>query len=213
MGAESGANDGISFPFLYIPVYLLLKRTTGEALKEWFLITILYECCGGLALGCLLGVGANRFVKKLTKQQMVDPAAFLAFYLLLALLSIGIGCTLGVDDFLVCFGAGSAFSYDGWFSKRTKDTHLPAVIDLILNATFFIYFGATIPWKLFYSAEHELSVGMLIGLSVAILLLRRVPALLVFWKGISEIKTIREALFCGWFGRMHYSPRIRITIS
>lgn len=132
---------------------------------------------------------------------MTDPAAFLSFYLLLALFSLGLGSTLGVDDFLVAFGAGAGFSYDGWFSKRTEETHLPAVIDLILNSSFFVYFGTTIPWKLFNSTDHGLDVGMLIGLTIAILLLRRMPALIIFWRGIPEIKSFREALFCGWFGR------------
>lgn len=170
-------------------------------MKEWFLITILYECSFGLLLGVAIGRGANNLLKTLTKKKMIDPAAFLSFYLLLALFSLGLGSTLGVDDFLVCFGAGAGFSYDGWFAKRTKDTHLPAVIDLMLNSSFFIYFGATMPWHLFSSDEHELSVGMLIGLTVAILLLRRIPALLIFWKAIPDIRSLREALFCGWFGR------------
>lgn len=183
----------------------MLKKTTGEAVKEWFLVTILYECAFGLAVGVLIGRGANGGLKVLTRNKMIDPAAFLSFYLLLALFSVGVGCTIGVDDFLVAFGAGSAFSYDGWFAKRTKDTHLPAVIDLILNASFFIYFGSTIPWDSFSSADHGLSVGMLVGLTVAILIFRRMPAMLLLWKAVPEIKSFREALFCGWFGRETHS--------
>lgn len=201
LGAESGANDGVSFPFLYIPIYLLLKHSTGEAVKEWLLITILYECLTGLAIGVIIGRSANRFLKTLTRMELIDPAAFLSFYLLLALLSIGVGSTLGVDDFLVCFGAGAGFSYDGWFSKHTKNTHLPSVLDLILNASFFIYFGSTIPWHFFSDPAIGMNVGMLVGLTIAILFLRRMPPLLLFYKGIPEIKTFREALFCGWFGR------------
>lgn len=191
----------MSFPFLYLPVYLLLKSSTGEALKEWFLITILYECMLGLLFGFTIGLGANLWLKSLTKKEMIDPAAFLSFYLLLALFSLGLGSTLGVDDFLVAFGAGAGFSYDGWFAKRTKDTHIPAAIDLVLNSSFFVYFGTTIPWKLFLSPDHALSIGMLIGLTATIIVLRRVPALMLFWRGIPEIKSFREALFCGWFGR------------
>lgn len=38
LAAESGCNDGAAFPFLFIGLYLTLDRTTGLAMKDWFLL-------------------------------------------------------------------------------------------------------------------------------------------------------------------------------
>jgi NhaP-type Na+/H+ or K+/H+ antiporter len=46
------------------------------------------------------------------------------------------------------------------------------------------------------------SIARLVGFSVGILLLRRIPAVLVVAKWVPEIRTLREALFVGWFGPM-----------
>lgn len=202
LGAESGCNDGVSFPFLFLPLFLMIKSGTGEALKTWTLITLLYSCVFGLTLGVVIGRSANWILKVCERRELIDPASFLAFYLLLAVFSIGVGSTLGSDDFLVAFGAGAGFSYDGWFAKQVKNTHLPSVIDLILNSGFFIYFGAIIPWASFSSDLTGLTVIRLLGLTVAILVLRRLPGMLLLYKAIPEIKSLREAVFCGFFGPM-----------
>lgn len=39
IAAESGSNDGAAYPFLYFALYLTLDRTTGAALKDWFLVS------------------------------------------------------------------------------------------------------------------------------------------------------------------------------
>jgi sodium/hydrogen antiporter len=128
-------------------------------------------------------------------------ASYLAFYLLLAIFSIGIASTLGVDDFLVAFCAGLGFSHGG--NTPTADTRLPVIIDLMLNSTTFVFFGAMIPWKSFDKLD-SITPGRLIGALILILLLRRIPIvyLLHKLKMIPHIKTDLEALFCGHFGPM-----------
>jgi sodium/hydrogen antiporter len=44
LAAESASNDGAAYPFLYFALSLTLDRTTGEAMKDWFLITWLCAC-------------------------------------------------------------------------------------------------------------------------------------------------------------------------
>ena len=44
LAAESASNDGAAFPFLYFALYLTLDRTTGEAMKDWFLTLWLCAC-------------------------------------------------------------------------------------------------------------------------------------------------------------------------
>ena len=204
LSAESGCNDGISFPFLYIGLLLLVEPTTGGAIKEWVLATVLWQCSLGLLIGLVIGHCFNRTLRFAERNDYIDPAAFLVFYFLLAIFAIGVGSTLGVDDFLVAFGAGYGFAWDGWFASKTRETHLPSILDLFLNSSLFIYFGAIIPWPSFTPGPFVSTItpARLIGLLVLIILFRRIPVVLAMTRFIPDIRTYREALFCGHFGPM-----------
>ena len=111
LSAESGCNDGISFPFLYIGIFALRESTAGSAIKEWILSTMLWQCLLGTVTGLCIGLCANRALKVAEKGAYVGAPFFFVFYFLLALFCIGVGSTLGIDDFLVCFGAGTGFAW------------------------------------------------------------------------------------------------------
>ncbi|EMC92091.1 hypothetical protein BAUCODRAFT_275912 [Baudoinia panamericana UAMH 10762] len=204
LSAESGCNDGISFPFLYVGVFAILQSTAGGAIKEWTLITVLWQCAFGITVGLILGTVFNRILKFSDNRGYIDPAGFTVFYLLLALVSVGIGSTLGSDDFLVAFGAGYGFARDGWFSKKTHSTHLPNVIDLLLNSAMFVFLGAVIPWYAFepQSITPWITPGRLIGFLALVIAFRRIPIVLLLYRWIPDIRTFQEALFCGHFGPM-----------
>ncbi|KAI5258081.1 Sodium/hydrogen exchanger [Aureobasidium subglaciale] len=204
LAAESGCNDGISFPFLYIGLYALIHATPKEAVKEYFLITILWQCTLGIIIGLVIGTVFNRLLRFSDSRKYVDPAGMIVFYLLLAIFSVGVGSILGSDDFLVAFGAGYGFARDGWFRKKIKDAHLPDVTDLLLNSAMFIYLGTIIPWEAFGARDITPNVTpwRLFGFAVLVLLFRRIPIMLLSYKINPDIRTFREALFCGHFGPM-----------
>ncbi|KAL8842513.1 MAG: hypothetical protein Q9176_002665 [Flavoplaca citrina] len=181
-----------------------MGTSTGEIIKSWFLSTILWQCALGLSIGLALGHFANRGLRIAERRKWIDPASFLSFYLLLALLSVGVGASLGLDDFLVAFGAGTGFAWDGWFANKTKETHLGDILDLLLNSSTFVYFGAIIPWSQFVPRDisPDITIWRLIGLLILILLFRRLPIVLLLKPLIPDIRTYREALFCGHFGPM-----------
>ena len=68
----------------------------------------------------------------------------------------------------------------------------------------FVYFGAIIPWERFSPAPgtENLTPLRLVALLLLILLFRRIPIVLALKRWIPDIKTYREALFCGHFGPM-----------
>ena len=204
LSAESGCNDGISFPFLYIALYLVTQPTVGSAVKEWFLLTILWQCVFGTIVGIVLGWTSNKILRFSDNRGYIDASGFTVFYLLLALLCVGIASTLGSDDFLVAFGAGYGFARDGWFSKKTHAAHLPNIIDLLLNSSFFVYLGTIIPWYSFQpqSITPLITPGRLVAFFILVLLFRRLPIVLALYRWIPDIRTLREALFCGHFGPM-----------
>jgi NhaP-type Na+/H+ or K+/H+ antiporter len=203
LSAESGCNDGVSFPFLYVGLSIITRHTLGGIFKEWILITVLYQCAFGTVLGLTIGHVFNRIYTFSHTRDMMGRASYLAFYLLLAVFSIGVASMLGVDDFLVAFFAGLGFSAGG--NTPTAETRLPVVIDLMLNSTMFVFFGAMVPWSSFNQFdEFNITPGRLVALLVLILMFRRIPVVYLTWKlkMLPHVKSGTEALFCGHFGPM-----------
>lgn len=120
LACESGCNDGVSFPFLYIGLQLFLASSKAAAAREWFLGTILWQCALGTLLGLMIGKLFNLALRASSRNANISAPAFLVFYFLLAIFSVGVASTLGVDDFLVAFGAGYGFAYDGWFASTLR---------------------------------------------------------------------------------------------
>ncbi|KAE8539786.1 hypothetical protein D1P53_003723 [Cryptococcus gattii VGV] len=201
LSAESGSNDGAAFPFLYIALYLLLDSSPGHAVGEWFYMTWAYEIILGVVIGAILGFCARKFMKFAERKRLIDRQSYVAQYVSLAVLSIGVTSLLGSDDLLSAFACGCAFAWDGFFNKATEDAVFSNVIDLLFNCAAFIYIGAIIPFNNFNDLP-DLRVWRLVVLAILILLVRRLPSIIACYRFIPDIKTFREALFTGWFGPM-----------
>ncbi|ERS98036.1 sodium/hydrogen antiporter [Sporothrix schenckii ATCC 58251] len=201
LSAESGCNDGMAFPFIYLSLYLIQdKRDAGEVSFHWIVYTILYECIFGAIYGFLIGYIARHGIKFAERHDLIDRESFLVFYFVLALFCAGSGSILGVDDLLVGFSCGVGFSNDGWFGHKTEESHVSNVIDLLLNLTYFVYLGTIIPWEMFNDTSIGLSAWRLTIIAIFVILFRRIPIMLALKPLIPDIKTWREALFAGHFG-------------
>ncbi|KAG7665123.1 CNH1 [[Candida] subhashii] len=199
--AESGCNDGMAFPFIFLALNIIIHpHNPGKIIQDWFTLTILWECIFGCILGFVLGFVLRKLVTFAEMKNLIDRESFLAIFVFLAFNSAGIGSMLGVDDLLVSFVAGTAFGWNGDFAKKTEESHVSTVIDLLLNLSFFVYFGAIIPWPQFNNSALGLDVWRLVVLAFVIIFLRRLPAVIAFKPLTPDVKTWREALFCGHFG-------------
>lgn len=198
ISAESGANDGFAYPFLFLAVHLLRSSSTYQALSTWALETILYQVMGAGLLGALIGIAANRALRWSTNHNFIDKESFLCYGIAVGILTVGLGGYLNMDDLLAAFAAGNALTWDDWYRKETEENELQNISDLLLNTSFFVYVGSTIPWKAM--VLHGLSPFRLVMLSILVLLFRRLPAMLLFYKTIPRLKSIGEAITMGYFG-------------
>jgi hypothetical protein len=119
---------------------------------------------------------------------------------------------VGSDDVLACFIAGNVFTWDDWFRLETKDDSLQPTIDMLLNVGVFMWFGAVCPWHLF-AENNVIHIYRLIPLGILVLLLRRLPMILAFHKGIHQVEDVRRALFMGYFGPIGVSAIFYLYIS
>ncbi|KZO93567.1 hypothetical protein CALVIDRAFT_244461 [Calocera viscosa TUFC12733] len=203
LAAESGVNDGLAFPFLYLALYLFLENGDAKtAVGEWIYWTILYEVTLGCVLGTVLGVGFRHLMQFCERKDLIDRTSYLAQYVSLALLAIGVTTLLGSDDLLCAFFAGTGFGWNGFFQKQTEDSMFSNAMDLLFNVAAFIYIGAWLPFSSYADIRLTLSVWRLVVLGILVLLVRRIPVCLAVYTWIPDIKTFREALFTGHFGPM-----------
>lgn len=89
--AESGANDGLGYPFLFLPLYLVTYigknasgHTAGRAVGMWFYETWCYEVLLSCVYGTVCGWVAKKLLRWAEHRSYVDRESFLVFALALA---------------------------------------------------------------------------------------------------------------------------------
>ncbi|KAK4102626.1 hypothetical protein N658DRAFT_410162, partial [Parathielavia hyrcaniae] len=213
--AESGANDGLGYPFLFLPLYLIKYVGDGDgdggggvagqgggarvAMALWFGETWGYTILLSVAYGVVVGWVAKELLHWAEERRFVDRESFLVFAVSLALFIVGTCGMMGSDDVLACFVAGNVFTWDDWFRLETLDDSLQPTIDMLLNVSVFMWYGAVCPWELFAHSE-VVPLGRLIPLGILVLLLRRLPWVFAVHKFIPQIEEVRQAVFVGFFG-------------
>ncbi|KFA66244.1 hypothetical protein S40285_08601 [Stachybotrys chlorohalonatus IBT 40285] len=224
ISGESGANDGLGYPFLFLALYLIayvgggsqgpaLEGGPSGAMSLLFGNTIAYVVVLGVIWGAVVGYASAKLLRLCRNLHYVDHESFFAFPILFAIFLIGTCGMAGSDDILAAFVAGNALSWDDWFRRKTSEDSFASTFELFLNLALFIYLGATCPWDVFHTTSSHLSqwhipLWRLACVAIAILVLRRLPMLLLFYKtGLlrRHVKTIGQATFMGFFGPMGIS--------
>ncbi|KAF1917930.1 Sodium/hydrogen exchanger family-domain-containing protein [Ampelomyces quisqualis] len=219
--AESGANDGLGYPFLFLPLYLIMHVGHGglgsddsvkNAIGLWFGETWGYTIVLSVVYGATVGWIAKELLHWAEERKYVDRESFLVFAITLALFIVGTVGMVGSDDVLACFIAGNTFTWDDWFRLETMDDSFQPTIDMLLNVTIFIWFGAVCPWSEFYH-NNVIPIYRLIFLGILVLLLRRPPIIYAMHKWIPQIEQKRQALFVGFFGPIGVSAIFYLYVS
>ncbi|KAH8175192.1 sodium/hydrogen exchanger family protein [Sarocladium implicatum] len=220
--AESGTNDGLGYPFLFFALYLIQfvegapgatsGGDAGDAMEYWFVLTWLYTILLSIVYGGVVGWIAKELLHWAEELNFVDRESFLVFAIALALFVLGTCGLVGTDDVLACFIAGNTFTWDDWFRKETQDDSLQPTIDMLLNVTVFMWYGAMLPWHLF-SANSIMPTWRIVLLGLAVLLLRRLPWVFGMHRWIHQIRQFRQAVFVGFFGPIGVSAVFYLFIS
>ncbi|KAJ2778256.1 hypothetical protein H4R18_004703 [Coemansia javaensis] len=194
--AESGANDGLGYPFLFFALFLM-RLGGGRAIGAWFYATWAYQILLSTAIGVVAGYCARKALRFGEAAGWVDRESFLSSSITLALLLVGVCTVLGTDDILCCFVAGNSFTWDDWFRIETTDTGLQETFNGLLSMAFFTYFGTIVPWSAYTDVLRPWRIAVA---AVLIMLLRRLPVLMATYRLIPAVRSWQDALFAGWFG-------------
>ena len=208
--AESGANDGLGYPFLFFALYLIKyagmggigqpNPGVGTAFKYWFAETWFYVIIMSVVYGGVTGWLAKSALRFAKKRQWIDRENFLVFPIAVALFTMGTCGLIGTDDLLACFVAGNTISCGDYFREETENADFQPPIDMLLNMAIFMWFGAVCPWYEFVHNHGVMPIYRLVPLGLLILIFRRLPVVLAMSKQIWQCHNLTHSLFVGYFG-------------
>ncbi|RKP07762.1 Cation/H+ exchanger [Thamnocephalis sphaerospora] len=112
LSAESGANDGLGFPYLFFPILFLRRASHAEAIGEWFYSIWAYQILLSILIGAAVGYAARKLLYYAESRELIDKESFLVFSFALAMFIMGFVFIIGSDDLFAVFIAGNAFTWE-----------------------------------------------------------------------------------------------------
>ena len=191
---ESGANDGLSYLFVFLP-FLVLTRPVGEALSHWLIHTLLWEVGAATVLGLLLGYTAGKLLQRADESGTIEGDWRLIYSVALGLLAAGAGRLIASDEVLLIFAAGAAFAQVVSAPEREEEEQGQEAVNRFFSVPVFALLGIAIPWEGWRTLGWN---GVL--LAAAILLLRRPVTIFLLRPLLPTVRGWPDALFLGWFG-------------
>ena len=194
ISAESGWNDGLALPFVMLPL-LVITEPPGEALSHWLTVVLLWEVAAGAALAALIGYAAGKTLRWAEATEVLERTSLLTVSLALSLTVLGVTELLGMNGVLAAFVAGVVFNFAGSSDAKEQQEDVQEAITRFFDLPIFVLLGMALPWQ----GWLELGWGGLL-LAVAVLLLRRLPAVLALRPLLGPLRGTKDLLFLGWFG-------------
>ncbi len=194
LSAESGANDGLAYPLVLLPL-LMLTRPDGEVWGAWLGRVLPWEVGAAVLMGLGIGWAAGRLLEWAEGHDLIERPSYLSYTLSLALLTLGAVKLLGSDGLLAVFAAGLALDTTVSTEERAGEERVTEAFDRFFSVPIFALLGMALPW-----ADWAALGWRAWALAGAVLLLRRLPVVLALKPAVPQLQTWRDALFAGWFG-------------
>ena len=199
--AESSARHGLGLPLVLLPATLLTKAA-GEAWVHWLTTTLLWKGVAAAVIGGAVGYAAGRAQRWSAAHRDAESATgpLVALYPALAL-ALAAGVELaGSDGLLAVLAAALAFAWvrggaDDDEALEREERQYEALLKQVLQVPVFFLLGLALPW-----GEWAALGWRAPALVAAMLLLRRLPAVLLLKPLVGRLRGWDEALFTGWFG-------------
>lgn len=187
---ESGLNDGIAVPFLFLFLAIGLAEETFKPIN-YFLITTLEQIGFGVLIGLVVGLLGGWLVIQAKKKGWISKTYQRLALLSLAILSWLIADQLGGSGFIAAFVGGLA---TGYIFEDAGDilTDFASAEGMLLSLTVFFIMGALIAPLLSFVTWQIILYAIL-----SLTLIRMLPVAISL---IGTKTSIDSVLFMGWFG-------------
>ncbi|CAN5563101.1 sodium:proton antiporter [soil metagenome] len=207
LSGESGANDGLAYPFVFLAI-LMIQEPPGQAILQWLTRIILWEVLGAVVLGAAIGYVAGKALEWARRHGEIRNPSFLAYSIALALTALGSTRLVGTDGILAVFAAGIALNMAISTSTEEQEDQIDESVNRFFVLPIFVLLGLSLPWGAWADLGWKGPV-----LVVLVLLLRRPPWVLLLSGRVPRIQGRQDGLFAGWFGPIGVAALYYATLS
>ena len=190
LNVESGLNDGICVPLLFIALALSGSEASSLTTQGAFALVgraigygVLFGVIAGAAGALLVLVGRARALMDVSWVQVVPVGT--------AALAYGLAAPLGGSGFIAAFVAG--FVFGAFIRAEDGISHLLEELGGLANAGTFIVFGAAAVGPILSGMTWTAALYGVLSLTVA----RMLPVAVAFAGTRARLQTVA---FTGWFG-------------
>ena len=194
LSGESGANDGLAYPFVFLAI-LMLERPAGEAVAQWLTRVILWEVLGAVVLGALIGYAFGKLLSWARKRGEIREPSFLAYTIAVALAALGSTRLVGTDGILAVFAAGIALNMVISSGAQQEEDRIDDAVNRFFVLPVFVLLGLALPWAEWVELGWRGPILVLL-----VLLFRRLPWVLGLANRVPAMSGRQDGLFAGWFG-------------
>ncbi|MCT7377986.1 cation:proton antiporter [Chelativorans salis] len=193
LSLESGANDGLAFVIVLLP---LLVLAGGEGtIREWFVTGILLGVGLAAVLGVALGASTAWLFGLAQRKGIIENYSVLTFTLALTIFTLGAARLLGGDALISVFVAGIAFNLVSDTGTKQEEENVQEAINHLITPPIFVLFGAALPWQ-----EWQHLGWPILAFAAGILIVRRPPVFLMLFPLMRGHLIGRDLAFLAWFG-------------
>jgi len=193
--AESGANDGLAYPFVFFALIFVADQASGAGIAVSLARIIFWEVGFAVLVGGFLGYAAGKLLDWAESKRSIEATSYLAYTVALSLLVVGVCGLLGSSGILGVFVSGIMFARVVPTPERRDEERVQEAVNRFLLLPVFLLFGFTLPW------DEWGSLGWLCVVIVAgMLLLRRLPGMIAVRPLLGSLREWPALLTLGWFG-------------
>lgn len=194
VSAESGANDGLAYLFVWAAIFAL-TLTSEESIAAKLSAVFFGDILGAVFAGIIAGYAVGFALRKAEEKNLIEQPSILMITTALALVTLTAVKLLGSDGILAVFVAGLAFDQQVDVKNRQQEARVVEGVDRFFTSPVFILLGMMIPWR------EWLALGWpALAAVIGILLLRRLPLFFLFGGHLKYLPQRSDGVFAGWFG-------------
>ena len=190
LSLESGANDGLGYLVVLLPVVLM--GSAADPWSRWAVDVVLVGVVLAVTIGVAVGWVVARLVRAADAWAWIDRKSLLGLSVALSFLVLTLAKLAGSDGILAAFAAGIAFRLTVNYDAEYDEQEVQESIAKLLNLPVFVILGAALPWQAW--------TGATAAFALLVLALRRPVALLALGPFLGAGLRRRDTVFLGWFG-------------
>jgi sodium/hydrogen antiporter len=191
---ESGANDGLAYMFVMLPI-LMMQNEPLTAWTRWLLESLALGVLAAAALGAIVGYAAAKLLAAADRLGIIEQISLLGYTVAFSMFTLGLAAILKMDALISVFVAGLVFNLCTQRDEEHQERHIQEAVAKLFTLPMFVIFGAALPIAGWVELGWPLA-----GLTVLVLLLRRPPVIAALSPWLRRQLNGSDVAFVAWFG-------------